>query len=472
MTKRNAQARNSEALQSPNTGAARPNSESAGANSPKPRLPKTARLTLTAVFVCALALAAYLAFWRANLKRFAIVREGVLIRSGQPTEFGLKYLVRKKGVKTILSLRQEDDIIHIGALDGGEPSGRRESEVVRDLKATYLHWPMGGEAYWPWLPPKQFEEFFELFDNEENLPVAVHCVAGRHRTGTLSALYRLEYDRWPIERVLAEIHSFDFGEPIPVQLVNLRTYTPRPRPDKATWPAVKQQFQSLVPNATSYQQLIQGLGRQDDQGAVAQLIVKNVQAERPFALTVARRMISALPAAEQNQIAEAAGELLSRDQSNGLIPDADISSAAAIVADFGQVVHQQQILSELQREQSETHDDRYFALVRGIGDRFTPNRLPYLRALLTNRHEIPGSDAGGFRYCDLAVARLTAIVNERFVDEMRPLETMWNRAVTKADQWFQDNSEAQKLTQRIPPIEHRMAMDALRLEQDGGDRFR
>jgi hypothetical protein len=32
----------------------------------------------------------YVAFWHAQLKRFQAVREGVLYRSGQPSEFGLK----------------------------------------------------------------------------------------------------------------------------------------------------------------------------------------------------------------------------------------------------------------------------------------------------------------------------------------------------------------------------------------------
>ena len=60
---------------------------------------------------------------------------------------------------------------------------------------------MGKEWCWPWFTPWQFDEFFKLLDDPANLPLAVHCMGGRHRTGTFSALYRLEYDGWPIERV-------------------------------------------------------------------------------------------------------------------------------------------------------------------------------------------------------------------------------------------------------------------------------
>lgn len=435
---------------------------------------KPARLALSIVLIGAISLSAYLAFWRANLKRFAIVREGVLIRSGQPTEFGLKHLVRYHGVKTILSLRQENDLIHIGAFDGGEPSGRRESEVVSDLKATYLHWPMGGEAYWPWLPPKQFEEFFELFDNAENLPVAVHCVAGRHRTGTLSALYRLEYDRWPVDRVLKEIHSFDFGEPIPVQLVNLLTYTPRPRPSADDWPVVREQFAAIVPQSQDYESLMQFLLRHEDRELVAKYVVQGVEAKSPFGLTVARRMISTLPAVVQKRIAVAAGELIAHPQRSSAL-SANLSAAAAIVADFGSHEDQHilfELLTNHQTTMGSTDSQIYESIVRGIADRYTPNRLAYVRVLLNDERPLAWPDTRSFRYCDLAVARLTGIVNERFVDELPPVEGMWDRAVTSSKAWFDKNIDAQQLTQRVPPIEHRMAMDALRLEQDGGDRFR
>ncbi len=439
----------------------------------KKRLPKSARLVITGLLLGALSLTAYLAFWRANLKRFAVVREGVLIRSGQPTEYGLKYLVRKQGVKTILSLRQENDIIHIGALDGGEPSGRRESDVVGDLKATYLHWPMGGEAYWPWLPPKQFEEFFELFDNEQNLPVAVHCVAGRHRTGTLAALYRLEYDRWPIDRVLEEVHSFDFGEPIPVQLVNLRTYTPRPRPDEGTWQLVRQRFAGSVKQFTGYEDLMGKLAATIHTAEVAQLIAEHVEADEPFAMAIARRLIFKLPDTERLRIATAAGHMIG-DIQRSQAASADVASAVAIVADFGHLADQAKLLAYLADDPAEPvdADSAYAAVVRGVSDRYTPNRLAYMQVLLNDQRTIPTEPPSGFRYCDLAVARMTAIVNERFVDELPPVESMWDRAVINARNWFAGNADAQQLTQRIPPIEHRMAMDALRLDQDGGDRFR
>lgn len=459
---------------------ASPESSAAGKTSHHPWKRKFAAL-LGMVAILGLGWLTNYAFWRVNLKRFAIVEEGVLIRSGQPTEFGLKHLVRHYGIKTVLSLRQEDDIIRIGALDGGEPSGRHESTVVNELKANYVHWPMGGEAYWPWLPPKQFEEFFELFDNPGNLPVAVHCVAGRHRTGTLSALYRLEFDRWSVKQALAEIQEFDFGEPVPVQLVNLRTYAPRPRPAEEQWPEIHARYSDFAPNAIDYDSLIHELAATSDQAALAQAIVHDVTEESVFAFAIARRLIHRLDAGSQQQVAQQAAQKIDsclragERQVGPPICEADLESAAALVADFGTSSAQQRLVELLRRAQevdSPIRFDDYTAAVRGVGDRYTPNRMAYLRVLLEDKRPLPGPGAGGYRFCDMAVARLTTIVNVRFVDELPPVEGMWDRAVASAAAWCAEHDEAQQLTQRLPPIEHRMAMDSLRLDQDGGDRFR
>src|SRR5688572_9204012 len=95
-----------------------------------------------------------------HLKRFQAVRPGVLYRTGQPTELGIWYLVRAKGVKTVLSTQLYDMRLRSGIIDPGEPSGRRESFHVTQLGARPRQWPMGKEACWPWVTPWQFEEFF------------------------------------------------------------------------------------------------------------------------------------------------------------------------------------------------------------------------------------------------------------------------------------------------------------------------
>ncbi len=128
--------------------------------------------------------------------------------------------------------------MHTGLVDLGEPDGELESRYVPGIGSRHLQWPMGDEAYWPWVTPWMFEEFYRLFDEPANLPVLVHCVGGRHRTGTIVALFQLEYRRQGVEEALREMYSYDFGVQAPVHEHNLRTYLPRPQPDGAQWEAL------------------------------------------------------------------------------------------------------------------------------------------------------------------------------------------------------------------------------------------
>jgi protein-tyrosine phosphatase len=40
----------------------------------------------------------------------------------------------------------------------------------------------------------------------------IHCRAGLHRTGVISAVYRMEYDGWTPQEALRELKDHGFGE--------------------------------------------------------------------------------------------------------------------------------------------------------------------------------------------------------------------------------------------------------------------
>src|SRR5207247_11382593 len=48
------------------------------------------------------------ALWNVQLKRFAVVREGILYRSAQPSERGFSVLINRYGARTIACLRREN----------------------------------------------------------------------------------------------------------------------------------------------------------------------------------------------------------------------------------------------------------------------------------------------------------------------------------------------------------------------------
>ena len=56
----------------------------------------------------------------------------------------------------------------------------------------------------------QIAQFFEIVSNPANQPVFVHCAGGRHRTGTMTALYRMTYDGWTSQQAYNEMKQYHF----------------------------------------------------------------------------------------------------------------------------------------------------------------------------------------------------------------------------------------------------------------------
>jgi hypothetical protein len=405
---------------------------------------------LPALAVAFAVVGGYFGFWRYHLKRFHAVDEGALYRAAQPTEFGFRHLAERHGVRTVVNVRLEDPRLYDGLLDPGQPSGEKESQFVPRLGVRHLEWPMGEEAYWPWLTPWQFEQFFELFDNPDNLPVMVHCLGGRHRTGTFSALYQLEYLRLPAEQVVAEMLSYDFGTQPQVQDHNLRTYTPRPRPDARQW----KELAAAVCGAKAadwpadYQTLVRQLRHaQADEPRLARLR-EAMENDVSFALCLAQRVIDSPDHILAEPAAKAAAACLDH-------ADDDLQAlamSAAIVADYGTPDQQRKLIDLLESEPKiGTPTPRYRAVVAGVTNRFTPNRIAYLLPLLADTRPRVEPAASKFRYCDTAVAHLVSITDEPLFDELKPSRSAWNEAVARAATWFDKHPDRLQLARLLPP---------------------
>jgi tyrosine-protein phosphatase SIW14 len=72
-------------------------------------------------------------------------------------------------------------------------------------------------------------EFLRVMDDPTNHPVLVHCFAGVHRTGTLCAVYRMEYQGWTADRAIAEMEEYGFEPGRSRQAIEgyLRAHRPR-----------------------------------------------------------------------------------------------------------------------------------------------------------------------------------------------------------------------------------------------------
>jgi hypothetical protein len=164
-----------------------------------------------AVLVVAPPLALYRAQY-IHAKRFREVEPGKLYRSGQMTANGFRESVERFGIKTVVNLQHEqpDPLLPDDWL--GEPH-IRESEVCRELGVKYVLLkpdvlPPGNTVE---MEPPVVKEWLALLDDKSNYPILLHCKAGLHRTGRLTATYRMEYHGWSPGEALRELRANGYG---------------------------------------------------------------------------------------------------------------------------------------------------------------------------------------------------------------------------------------------------------------------
>jgi tyrosine-protein phosphatase SIW14 len=58
---------------------------------------------------------------------------------------------------------------------------------------------------------EQLAQFLRVVGDSANQPVYVHCQGGRHRTGVMTAIYRMTNDGWDAAKAFAEMKQYKFG---------------------------------------------------------------------------------------------------------------------------------------------------------------------------------------------------------------------------------------------------------------------
>jgi protein tyrosine/serine phosphatase len=59
--------------------------------------------------------------------------------------------------------------------------------------------------------PEKLAAFLETVADPASQPVYVHCVGGRHRTGVMTAVYRMTQDAWTADQAFKEMKKYRFG---------------------------------------------------------------------------------------------------------------------------------------------------------------------------------------------------------------------------------------------------------------------
>jgi hypothetical protein len=91
--------------------------------------------------------------------------------------------------------------------------GLMESAFCRQRGVRYVFLPPDLVDVWfaDKRQPAAIAEFLEIMDHPDNYPVLLHCKAGLHRTGFFTAIYRMEYEGWPLLQAVHEMQANGFG---------------------------------------------------------------------------------------------------------------------------------------------------------------------------------------------------------------------------------------------------------------------
>ena len=59
--------------------------------------------------------------------------------------------------------------------------------------------------------PEQLSSFLNIVTDPTQQPVYVHCAGGRHRTGVMTAVFRMERAGWTADQAFKEMKAYKFG---------------------------------------------------------------------------------------------------------------------------------------------------------------------------------------------------------------------------------------------------------------------
>jgi tyrosine-protein phosphatase SIW14 len=99
------------------------------------------------------------------------------------------------GVKTVINLTSFDALAE-------------EPGLVEAAGMKYVSLPMTTRVP---PTPAQLERFLSVVNDPASQPVFVHCVGGKHRTGVMTAVYRMTQHAWSAEKAFGEMKKFKFG---------------------------------------------------------------------------------------------------------------------------------------------------------------------------------------------------------------------------------------------------------------------
>jgi tyrosine-protein phosphatase SIW14 len=132
------------------------------------------------------------AFPNIHIKNFGQMDER-FYRGAEPKKIEDFDALRQLGIHTVIDLQAKPEAAERG--------------MVESLGMRYVNIPMIDKAY---PKPEWVSAFMKTVDDPATGKFFVHCAGGRHRTGSMGAVYRFEKYGWNYDQVYAEMKKFDF----------------------------------------------------------------------------------------------------------------------------------------------------------------------------------------------------------------------------------------------------------------------
>jgi len=113
-------------------------------------------------------------------------------RGAQPEKSDYESL-KALGVQTVIDLQEKPT--------------KYEKATVEALGMKYVNIPMDDTEY---PKPEAVSEFLKLMNDPSTGVAYVHCKGGKHRTGAMGAVYRMEKYGWDYDKSYQEMLNYDF----------------------------------------------------------------------------------------------------------------------------------------------------------------------------------------------------------------------------------------------------------------------
>jgi protein tyrosine/serine phosphatase len=134
-------------------------------------------------------------------KRFGVVEQGSIYRSGQISAPLVKNILTKHNIRVIVNLTGNDP---------NDPDQQAEKKAAAELNITVLRFPLGGKGTGD---VNSYANAVAAIANAQknNLPVLVHCAAGAQRTGGVIAVYQLLVEKKDPAFVISEMKHYGWN---------------------------------------------------------------------------------------------------------------------------------------------------------------------------------------------------------------------------------------------------------------------